>query len=41
MSGDLTQMGDILREAGRLDEALAKYEQGRDGHRQGEACRQR
>ncbi len=25
MSGDLTQMGDILREAGRADEALAKY----------------
>jgi tetratricopeptide (TPR) repeat protein len=25
MSGDLTQMGDVLREAGRLDEALAKY----------------
>jgi tetratricopeptide (TPR) repeat protein len=25
MSGDLIQMGDILREAGRLDEALAKY----------------
>ena len=27
MAGDLTQMGDILREAGRLDEALAKYEE--------------
>ena len=25
MSGDLTQMGDILREAGRADEALKKY----------------
>jgi tetratricopeptide (TPR) repeat protein len=25
MSGDLTQMGDVLREAGRPDEALAKY----------------
>ena len=25
MSGDLTQMGDVLREAGRADEALAKY----------------
>ena len=25
MSGDLVQMGDILREAGRLDEALLKY----------------
>jgi tetratricopeptide (TPR) repeat protein len=25
MSGDLNQMGDILREAGRLDEASAKY----------------
>jgi tetratricopeptide (TPR) repeat protein len=25
MSGDLTLMGDILREAGRLDEAMAKY----------------
>ncbi len=25
MSGDLNQMGDILREAGRPDEALAKY----------------
>jgi tetratricopeptide (TPR) repeat protein len=25
MSGDLTQMGDVLREAGRFDEALAKY----------------
>jgi tetratricopeptide (TPR) repeat protein len=25
MSGDLTQMGDVLREAGRLEEALAKY----------------
>lgn len=25
MSGDLVQMGDILREAGRLDEASAKY----------------
>ena len=25
MSGDLNQMGDVLREAGRLDEALAKY----------------
>jgi tetratricopeptide (TPR) repeat protein len=25
MSGDLTQMGDVLREAGRLDAALAKY----------------
>jgi tetratricopeptide (TPR) repeat protein len=25
MAGDLTQMGDVLREAGRLDEALAKY----------------
>jgi tetratricopeptide (TPR) repeat protein len=25
MSGDLTQIGDVLREAGRLDEALAKY----------------
>ena len=27
MSGDLTQMGDVLREAGRPDEALAKYNQ--------------
>ena len=25
MSGDLVQMGDVLREAGRLDDALAKY----------------
>ena len=25
MSGDLNQMGDVLREAGRLDEASAKY----------------
>jgi tetratricopeptide (TPR) repeat protein len=25
ISGDLVQMGDVLREAGRLDEALAKY----------------
>jgi tetratricopeptide (TPR) repeat protein len=25
MSGDLTQMGDVLREAGRFDEALARY----------------
>lgn len=25
MSGDLVQMGDVFREAGRLDEALAKY----------------
>jgi tetratricopeptide (TPR) repeat protein len=25
LSGDLNQMGDVLREAGRLDEALAKY----------------
>ena len=25
MSGDLVQMGDVLREAGRADEALAKY----------------
>jgi len=25
MSGDLVQMGDVLREANRLDEALAKY----------------
>jgi tetratricopeptide (TPR) repeat protein len=25
LAGDLTQMGDILREAGRLDDALAKY----------------
>jgi tetratricopeptide (TPR) repeat protein len=25
MSGDLNQMGDVLREAGRLDEAMAKY----------------
>lgn len=25
MSGDLTQMGDVLREAGRYDEALARY----------------
>jgi len=25
MSGDLVQMGDVLREAGRLDEASAKY----------------
>jgi tetratricopeptide (TPR) repeat protein len=25
MSGDLTLIGDVLREAGRLDEALAKY----------------
>jgi tetratricopeptide (TPR) repeat protein len=25
MSGDLTQMGDVLREAGRLDEALTQY----------------
>jgi tetratricopeptide (TPR) repeat protein len=27
MSGDLVQMGDVLREAGRLDEASAKYEE--------------
>ena len=27
MSGDLTQMGDVLREAGRPAEALAKYEE--------------
>ena len=27
MSGDLTQMGDVLREAGRTKEALAKYEE--------------
>jgi tetratricopeptide (TPR) repeat protein len=27
VSGDLTQMGDILREAGRYDQALAKYAQ--------------
>jgi tetratricopeptide (TPR) repeat protein len=27
MSGDLTQMGDVLREAGRLGDALAKYEE--------------
>ena len=27
MSGDLTQMGNILREAGRFDEALVKYEE--------------
>jgi tetratricopeptide (TPR) repeat protein len=26
MSGDLNQMGDVLREAGRLDDAQAKYE---------------
>ena len=26
MSGDLTQMGDVLREAGRLDEASASYD---------------
>jgi tetratricopeptide (TPR) repeat protein len=25
MAGDLTLMGDVLREAGRLDDALAKY----------------
>jgi hypothetical protein len=25
MSGDLTQMGDILREAGRFDDAVARY----------------
>jgi hypothetical protein len=25
MSGDLVQMGDVLREAGRLDEASTKY----------------
>ena len=25
MSGDLTQMGDVLREAGRIEDALAKY----------------
>lgn len=28
MAGDLTQIGDILREANRLDEALASYKQG-------------
>jgi tetratricopeptide (TPR) repeat protein len=28
MSGDLTLIGDILREAGRLDEAAAKYAEG-------------
>lgn len=27
MSGDLTQMGDILREAGKLDAALQKYQE--------------
>ena len=27
MSGDLVQMGDVLREANRLDEALAKYDE--------------
>ena len=27
MSGDLTQMGDVLREAGRTKEALAKYDE--------------
>jgi tetratricopeptide (TPR) repeat protein len=27
MSGDLTQMGDVLREAGRLDDAAAKYDE--------------
>jgi len=27
MSGDLVQMGDVLREAGRFDDALAKYGQ--------------
>ena len=27
MSGDLTQMADVLREAGRLDEASAKYDE--------------
>jgi tetratricopeptide (TPR) repeat protein len=27
MSGDLTQMGDVLREAGRADDALAKYKE--------------
>lgn len=27
MSGDLVQMGDVLREAGRLDEASAKYDE--------------
>jgi tetratricopeptide (TPR) repeat protein len=27
MSGDLTQMGDVLRETGRTKEALAKYEE--------------
>jgi tetratricopeptide (TPR) repeat protein len=28
MAGDLTQMGDVLREAGRLDDALARYAEG-------------
>ena len=28
MSGDLTQMGDVLREAGRPDDALARYAEG-------------
>lgn len=28
MSGDLTQMGDVLREAGRPDEALARFAEG-------------
>jgi tetratricopeptide (TPR) repeat protein len=28
MAGDLTQMGDVLRESGRLDEALARYAEG-------------
>jgi tetratricopeptide (TPR) repeat protein len=30
LSGDFNQMGDILREAGRYDEALAKYKEGVD-----------
>ena len=30
LSGDLNQMGDILREAGRHDEALAKYKEAVD-----------
>ena len=34
MSGDLTQMGDILREAGRPAEALAKVRRSRDRHQQ-------
>ena len=41
MSGDLNLMGDILREAGRLDEAAAKYSRVGQGHRRQRRCRKR